>query len=63
MEEQLESLFKSYAGHAVKSMEALPLSGSARKYYRMKDERFSCIGVYHENLRENRLFVAIFPEF
>ena len=63
MEEQLESLFKSYAGHAVKSMEALPLSGSARKYYRIKDERFSCIGVYHENLRENRLFVEFSRNF
>ena len=63
MEEQLEILFKSYAGHSSTEMKALPLSGSARKYYRIQDGESSCIGVYHENLRENRLFVEFSRNF
>ena len=57
MEQKLKDLYLSYSGHACTSICALPASGSSRKYYRLMDQEKSCIGVYHEDLRENRLFL------
>ena len=44
-------------------MEPLPVSGSARRYYRVFTEDRTYVGVYHENLRENRLFVDFTRHF
>lgn len=41
----------------------MPLSGSARRYYRLWDGDSTFVGVYNENVRENRLFVAFTKHF
>ena len=56
MEEQVKDLFEQWAGCEAERMEALPLSGSARHYYRLWGGGKQCIGVYHEDERENELF-------
>ena len=57
MEEKIRTLFKQYNGNEARRVEPLPVSGSARRYYRVFTEDRTYVGVYHENLRENRLFV------
>ena len=57
MEEKIRTLFKQYSGNDALRVESLPVSGSARRYYRVFTEDRTYVGVYHENLRENRLFV------
>ena len=63
MEEQVRKLFELYRGKVDYSIEALPLSGSSRKYYRIQEGEKSYVGVYHENLRENKLFVDFTNHF
>ena len=63
MEEQIKALFRQYCGKDALRVEQLPLSGSARRYYRLFTEGYSCIGVYHENLRENKLFIDFTRHF
>lgn len=63
MEEQIVKLFESYRKTSDYRIEPLPLSGSSRKYYRIQDGEKSYVGVYHENLRENRLFVEFTNHF
>lgn len=63
MEEQIVKLFESYRNTSDYRIEPLPLSGSSRKYYRIQDGEKSYVGVYHENLRENRLFVDFTNHF
>ena len=59
MEEKIKTLFKQYSGSDARRVEPLPVSGSARRYYRVFTGDRTYVGVYHENLRENRLFVDL----
>ena len=63
MEEKIKTLFKQYSGSDARRVEPLPVSGSARRYYRVFTEDRTYVGVYHENLRENRLFVDFTRHF
>lgn len=63
MEEKVRTLFKQYSGNDALRVEPLPVSGSARRYYRVFAEDRTYVGVYHENLRENRLFVDFTRHF
>ncbi|MFO3727664.1 aminoglycoside phosphotransferase family protein [Butyricimonas muris] len=63
MKEQVIELFERYKGGIDYHVEALPLSGSSRKYYRIQDSEGSYVGVYHENLRENKLFIDFTRHF
>ena len=63
MEEKIRTLFKQYNGNEARRVEPLPVSGSARRYYRVFTEDRTYVGVYHENLRENRLFVDFTRHF
>ena len=63
MRERVEKLFGQYAGRSASRVEELPLSGSARRYYRLWDGDSTFVGVYNENVRENRLFVAFTKHF
>lgn len=63
MEEKIKTLFKQYSGSDVRRVEPLPVSGSARRYYRVFTGDRTYVGVYHENLRENRLFVDFTRHF
>ena len=61
--DRLNSLFERYTGHKPESCSLLPLSGSARKYYRMCFADTSVIGVIGTNLKENRAFLTIDSQF
>ena len=63
MEEKIRTLFKQYSGNDALRVESLPVSGSARRYYWVFTEDRTYVGVYHENLRENRLFVDFTRHF
>ena len=63
MEEKIKTLFKQYSGSDARRVESLPVSGSARRYYRVFTGDRTYVGVYHENLRENRLFVDFTRHF
>ncbi len=55
----LNELYVSVTGSAPVAVELLPLSGSARKYYRMSGEGRSLIGVVGTNVAENEAFITI----
>ena len=57
--QRLTSLFKAWSGRDPESVTLLPLSGSARKYYRMTVDGRSAIGVIGTNLAENEAFLTI----
>lgn len=63
MEEKIRNLFRQYSGSDALRVEPLPVSGSARRYYRVFTGTRTYVGVYHENLRENRLFVDFTRHF
>ena len=56
--EVLRALYKTYTGVLPDSMTLLPLSGSARKYYRITGP-VTVIGCKGTNVRENRAFITI----
>ncbi len=61
--QELARLFKQYTGKSNPNIEALPLSGSNRRYYRLKEDDISIIGVHGESLNENRAFISIARHF
>jgi aminoglycoside/choline kinase family phosphotransferase len=59
----LKSLFKKYTGEDAVSVKLLPLSGSNRKYYRLKSDNNSIIGVFNNEVRENNAFLYLSQHF
>lgn len=59
----LISLFKSYTGQSTPAVQALPASGSNRKYFRLREGNTSLIGVRGESIDENRAFIALSRHF
>ena len=57
--QRLIDLYVLLSGSRPESMELLPLSGSARKYYRMSGAAGSVIGCLGTNAAENRAFLQI----
>lgn len=57
--ERLERLYSAWCGSKPTDMTLLPLSGSARKYYRMTGEGGVVIGCLGPNKAENAAFLAI----
>ena len=57
--ERLVKLYMERFGREPEEVALLPLSGSARKYYRMSGAGEPVIGCLGTNLKENRAFVAI----
>ncbi len=60
---RLLDLYRDWAGVEAASSELLPLSGSARKYYRMSGEGGTVIGCIGTNPAENRAFLALDAQF
>lgn len=56
--ERLKKLYEAYAGCSPESADLLPMSGSARAYYRMTGP-VSVIGCIGTNVRENRAFLTL----
>jgi len=61
--EILESLFEKKFDKAVLNVKALPLSGSARRYYRLSNAEFSVIGTFNPDVRENHAFTEFSRHF
>lgn len=61
--QQLISLFTSYTDKPNPTLEALPTSGSNRRYFRLKKDDLSLIGVHGESREENRAFIALSRHF
>src|SRR5690554_6361799 len=61
--QQLISLYTAHTGKANPTVEALPSSGSNRRYYRLKSDSFSLIGVHGESRDENRAFITLSRHF
>lgn len=59
----LKALFVQWSGSEARTIVPLPLSGSARSYYRISNEKYSAIGVYHTDDSENRAFVIFARHF
>lgn len=60
---QLSTLFSEYTGKTGPKIEALPSSGSNRKYYRIKKDNISLIGVHGESVEENIAFISLANHF
>ena len=56
---ELISLFKQHTGESTPSIEALPSSGSNRRYYRLTSGDISLIGVYGQSKEENNAFIEL----
>jgi aminoglycoside/choline kinase family phosphotransferase len=59
----LNSLFLEWTGHLPLTLEAIPLAGSDRRYYRLRGTGRSAIGVYSQDQLENRAFLAFSRHF
>ncbi|MDR0765372.1 MAG: phosphotransferase [Odoribacteraceae bacterium] len=63
MLETITRLLQAYAGHAPAGVEALPASGSARRYFRLTTGEGSVVATWHEDARENRAFAYFSNHF
>lgn len=61
--ERLSKLYESRFGVRPEEMDLLPLSGSARKYYRICGEGGTVVGCIGTNPAENRAFLTIDEKF
>ena len=61
--EILNSIFKGWSGEKAKQIVTIPQSGSYREYYRIIGTSKSAIGVYNEDLKENKAFLSFTKHF
>ncbi len=61
--QELVSLFTKHTGKVNPLIEALPSSGSNRKYYRLTSENISLIGVHGQSKEENYAFIELSKHF
>lgn len=61
--QQLKDLFKEHTGKSNPKVEALPSSGSNRRYYRLVEDDTSIIGVHGESREENCAFIELATHF
>ena len=61
--QRLLDLYRDWSGTAPDACELLPLSGSARKYYRMRGAGGTAIGCTGTNPAENRAFLTLDAKF
>ncbi|HYW96663.1 MAG TPA: RNase adapter RapZ [Bacteroidales bacterium] len=60
---QLTLLFREFSGKEPDVISPLPPSGSHRKYFRLTSGVFSAIGVYNDDLNENKAFLTFTRHF
>lgn len=63
MEKEISSIFEKCFTKPASKLEALPASGSARKYFRVWQGEHSYIVACHRNIQENRLFIRFTEHF
>ena len=59
----LKILFEKWSGENVNHIDTLPSSGSNRKYFRIKSSKYKALGVYNNNLKENKAFIKFSKHF
>ncbi len=59
----LKILFEKWSGENVNHIDTLPSSGSNRKYFRIKSSKYKALGVYNNNLKENKAFIEFSKHF
>ncbi len=52
----LELLFEEHFGVKAEQIELLPVSGSDRRYYRIRGDKYSAIGTHNEHIAENNTY-------
>lgn len=52
----LEQLFQNHFGLEPEAIELLPVSGSDRRYYRLRGGKHQAIGTYNNNVAENNIY-------
>lgn len=55
--EKLSKLFEDHFGIRPEQVEPLPISGSDRRYYRLKSAKTTVIGTYNANIAENNSYL------
>ncbi len=64
LQDILAELFREWSGESAGNMQSLdPRSGSARKYCRISGKKRSALGVFHEDRKETRAFLAFSDHF
>lgn len=61
--EELVQLFKNYTGKSAPHIDPLPSSGSNRRYYRLRQDEISVVGVYGQSKEENHAFIELSRHF
>jgi aminoglycoside/choline kinase family phosphotransferase len=61
--EHIHSLFEAWAGQLPDSTEILPVSGSDRRYFRLKTKEKTAIAAYNKNREENEAFIYFSKHF
>ena len=59
----IDNLFLNFAGKPYETIEAMPLSGSYRKYYRLKLQNQTYIAAFNADLKENTAFISYTQQF
>jgi aminoglycoside/choline kinase family phosphotransferase len=59
----LKSIFEKWANEKCEKIITIPQSGSYREYYRLVGSTKNAIGVYNEDLKENRAFLSFTKHF
>lgn len=60
---ELVQLFKNYTGKSAPQIDPLPSSGSNRRYYRLRQDEISVVGVYGQSKEENHAFIELSRHF
>lgn len=63
IQEGLKKMFREWSGHFPESIELLPGSGSARRYYRLKHGSVTALGAYNRDAAENYAFFSFTDHF
>lgn len=61
--QKLFKLFENYFGEEPSEVIDLAGGASERKIVRLKSQRYNCIGIHNENIKENIAFLRIFQNF
>lgn len=61
--ETVEALYAAFSGGNTGTIEALPLSGSNRRYFRIKDGDHAMIATYNDHIAENETFIYFAGHF
>ncbi len=61
--EQLENIFELWSGEKANQVITIPQSGSYRQYFRLISSSKTAIGVYNEDVKENKAFLSFTKHF